>query len=285
MTAVFTVDHVSQVFQPRRSALAVVALDDVSLTVGKAERWGIVGESGSGKTTLLRLLAGLERPTSGAIAFEGAELTPAGRDSQRGFQDRGLRSRVQLVFQDPRSSLDPRMTVGAIVAEPLRGRRRRAGASSLSRPDRAARTAEVLAAVGLSADAARRYPHELSGGQRQRVAIARALAPNPDILLADEPVSALDVSVRAQILNLLTDLVAQMGLTLVLVSHDLGVVRHLCDRVAVLQHGRIVETGPTEQIYARPRQPYTQELLAAVPRLPAVLPPSDERKPPRPLQK
>ncbi|MDR0417338.1 MAG: ATP-binding cassette domain-containing protein, partial [Propionibacteriaceae bacterium] len=262
MTAVFTVDQVSQIYRPRRGHPPVQALDSVSLTVEAGQRWGVVGESGSGKTTLLRLLAGLQCPTSGTVSFEGRPLRA---DDRAGLHR--LHARVQLVFQDPRSSLDPRMTVGAIVTEPLRSRRlRRAGAIPA---DPAARLAEVLAAVGLPLDAARRYPHEFSGGQRQRVAIARALAPRPDILLADEPVSALDVSVRAQILNLLTDLVAQMDLTLVLVSHDLGVVRHLCDQVAVLQRGRIVESGPAEAVYAHPSHPYTQALLAAIPRLSA----------------
>jgi peptide/nickel transport system ATP-binding protein len=263
MTALFTVDHVSRRFETRRGRSGVQALDDVCVTIGAGERWGIVGESGSGKTTLLRLLAGLDRPTSGTIRFEGQLLDTGSRLSLARLQ-----ARVQLVFQDPRSSLDPRMTVGGIVAEPLRSRHlRRAGAARL---DPAARVAEVLQAVDLPTDAARRYPHEFSGGQRQRIAIARALAPRPDILLADEPVSALDVSVRAQILNLLTDLVGSMGLTLVLVSHDLGVVRHMCNKVAVVHRGRIVESGSAQDVYEEPREDYTRALLAAIPRLPTV---------------
>ncbi|MDR1513721.1 MAG: ATP-binding cassette domain-containing protein [Propionibacteriaceae bacterium] len=255
------VDHVTRTFGRRRSASRVQALDDVTLAVRAGERWGVVGESGSGKTTLLRLFAGLDAPTTGQVRFAGTRVDPANpRSLVR------LRSRVQLVFQDPRSSLDPRMKVGDIVTEPLRSRRaRRAGAVPA---DPRARLAEVLEAVGLPPDAAARYPHEFSGGQRQRIAIARALAPRPAILLADEPVSALDVSVRAQVLNLITDLVQTMGLTLVLVSHDLAVVRHLCDQVAVLRRGRVVESGPAAQVYANPADAYTKALLAAVPRLP-----------------
>jgi peptide/nickel transport system ATP-binding protein len=258
---VYDIDHVSRSFGRRKSATRVQALDDVTLSIAAGERWGIVGESGSGKTTLLRLLAGLDTPTAGEVRFQGAPL-----DVRDPASLARLRSSVQFVFQDPRSSLDPRMKVADIVTEPLRSRRlRRAGDIPL---DPRARLAEVLAAVDLPADAAGRYPHEFSGGQRQRIAIARALAPNPAILLADEPVSALDVSVRAQVLNLITDLVRTMDLTLVLVSHDLAVIRHLCDQVAVLQHGRVVEQGPAAEVYAHPAADYTAALLAAVPRLP-----------------
>lgn len=240
----------------------VLALDAVNLSLQKGERLGIVGESGSGKSTLVRILAGLDQPTSGRVWFGGRLIT--GLPERRlGF----LRAAVQMVFQDPRSSLNPRMRVGDIVTEPLRSRL--VGAQSRGRIDHRERLEQVLAAVGLPADSGDRFPHEFSGGQRQRIAIARALAPKPEVLIADEPVSALDVSVRAQVLNLLTELVAEAGLTLIVVSHDLLVVRYLCDQLAVMRAGQIVEHGNTEQIYAEPAQPYTQALLAAIPRIPS----------------
>ncbi|MCA0252213.1 MAG: ABC transporter ATP-binding protein [Actinobacteria bacterium] len=237
----------------------VNALQDVSLTVAPGQRLGIVGESGSGKSTLIRLLAGLDRPTTGQVWFDGTEVT--GRpERELGF----LRAAVQLVFQDPWSSLNPRMRVADIITEPLRSKlvRRQLPADV----DHRARLAEVMAEVDLPPEFADRYPHEFSGGQRQRIAIARALAPRPDVLIADEPVSALDVSVRAQVMNLLNDLVASRGLTLIVVSHDLMVVRHLCDTIAVMQSGRIVEHGSAEQVYDDPRTGYTKTLLAAIPR-------------------
>jgi peptide/nickel transport system ATP-binding protein len=232
-----------------RQYRTVRALDGVDIEVARGSRFGIVGESGSGKSTLARILLGLERPTAGTVEVDGKTVT-----GRRERDLRFLRETVQMVFQDPMSSLDPRMRVRDIVAEPLRD-----GAGD--------RVAELLAAVGLSAEAADRYPHQFSGGQRQRIAIARALAPRPSVLVADEAVSALDVSVRAQILNLLMDLTDRLGLTLIFVSHDLSVIRHLTDRVAVMRAGRIVETGPTAQVYAEPAHQYTRELLAAVPRL------------------
>lgn len=238
----------------------VLAVDGVELTVPRGGRLGIVGESGSGKTTLIRMLAALDRPSSGRIWFEGRDIT-ALRERELGF----LRASVQLVFQDPRSSLNPRMRVGDIITEPLRSRLvRRQLNAGLSASQR---LAEVLDAVGLPSDSADRFPHQFSGGQRQRIAIARALAPRPEVLIADEPVSALDVSVRAQVLNLLSDLAQQSGLTLIVVSHDLLVVRHLCDHLAVMHNGRIVESGPTAQVYEHPQQAYTRDLLAAVPRI------------------
>ncbi|MFI5952836.1 ABC transporter ATP-binding protein [Cryptosporangium sp. NPDC051539] len=229
----------------------VHALRGVSFTVRRGERFGIVGESGSGKSTLIRLLAGLDQPTSGAVRFDGRAVS--GRSER---QLRFLREQLQVVFQDPMSSLDPRMNVRQIVSEPLVGTRH---------PDPAGRVRELLAAVGLEAGAAGRYPHQFSGGQRQRISIARALAPQPSVLIADEPVSALDVSVRAQILNLLADLVDEFALTMVFVSHDLSVVRRVCDRVAVLHDGELVEVGTTDQVYSDRAQPYTRRLVAAIP--------------------
>ncbi|MGI6872514.1 ABC transporter ATP-binding protein [Amycolatopsis sp. 3B14] len=231
----------------------VRALRGVSFTVAAGQRFGIVGESGSGKSTLVRLLAGLDRPTSGEISFDGRRIDGL-PERKLGF----LRRAVQVVFQDPMGSLDPRMRVRDIISEPL-GRRD---------PDR---VAELLTAVGLPADAASRYPHQFSGGQRQRISIARALAPHPRVLIADEPVSALDVSVRKQILDLLAELTERFELTLVFVSHDLAVVRRVCDTVAVMRSGELVELGAVEQVYGDPRHPYTRELVAAAPNLRAEL--------------
>ncbi len=258
MTSVFTVDDVVRNFG--RGEGRIRALRGVSLDVESGTRLGIVGESGSGKTTLVRLLAALDRPTSGSISFRGRPLGRRPRDLAE------LRAGVQLVFQDPRSSLDPRMRIGTSITEPLRSPLLR-GLPGVP-GDAGERLVEVMSAVGLDPALAGRYPHELSGGQRQRVAIARALAPRPDVLIADEPVSALDVSVRAQVLNLLLRLVDEEGLTLLFVSHDLSVVRHLCDHVVVMRRGRIVERGPIAQVYDEPREAYTRALLAAIPRLP-----------------
>ncbi|WP_152363355.1 dipeptide ABC transporter ATP-binding protein [Microlunatus speluncae] len=256
--AVVAVHGVSRIFRrPRRSLFRpgdqVQALNNIDLEIRSGDRFGIVGESGSGKSTLLRLISGLDRPTSGSIAFDGTEISHQ-PESRLGF----LRRDLQVVFQDPQASLDPRMRVRDIIAEPM---------VSLGIPGVDARVAELLAAVGLPPDAARRFPHQFSGGQRQRISIARALSPRPRVLVADEPVSALDVTVRAQILDLLLDLVRDYRLTLIFVSHDLSVVRYLCDNVAVLHDGEIVERGPTAEVYARPQHPYTRELLAAVPTL------------------
>ena len=240
-----------------RPAPTVEALRGVSLTVRRGERVGIVGESGCGKSTLLRILSGLDTPTSGSVRVEGREI--AGLPERRlGF----VRERLQLVFQDPMSSLDPRMRVADIVAEPLVAQGRAAERG---------RVTQLLEAVGVEPAAARRYPHQFSGGQRQRISIARALAPEPGILVADEPVSALDVSVRAQVLNLIADLVDDFGLTLVFVSHDLSVVRHTCERVVVMEAGRIVEEGSTARVYDDPQHPYTRRLVASIPTLQGAL--------------
>jgi peptide/nickel transport system ATP-binding protein len=230
----------TRLFGPRKT---VTAVDDVSFELHGDETLGVVGESGSGKTTLMKLLLGLERPDEGSVSYLGGSL----------------RHEVQVVFQDPASALDPRMRVADIIAEPLRVLR--------IEGDHRTRVAELMEAVGLPHAYARRYPHEFSGGQRQRIAIARALAPQPRVLIGDEPVSALDVSVRAQILNLLEDLRVSFQLTLVLVSHDLSVVRHMTDRVLVMQQGRVVERGPTRDVFRAPQDPYTRLLLESIPRL------------------
>ncbi|WP_153397590.1 ATP-binding cassette domain-containing protein [Ornithinicoccus halotolerans] len=256
----------------RHDPAVVHAVRGVSLDIAAGERVGIVGESGSGKTTLLRLLCGLDTPTSGEVYVQGRPV-----HDQPARRLRWLRRELQLVFQDPMGSLDPRMRVGQIVAEPLVAQR------IGSRAERRARVTELLERVGLPAEAADRYPHQFSGGQRQRISIARALAPRPHVLVGDEPVSALDVSVRAQVLNLVDEVVDGYGLTLVLVSHDLSVVRHVCDRVAVMRQGELVEVAPTEQLYRDPQHPYTRELLASVPHLADALgshPPDMERSQP-----
>ena len=238
----------TSLFKP---APEVRALKGISFEVPRGGRLGVVGESGSGKSTLLRILAGLDQPTSGSAIVAGNEVAGA-----KEAQLRELRQQLQIVFQDPMGSLDPRMTVEQIISEPLLVRGRSETAAERSRM-----VAEMLEAVGLPASAAERYPHQFSGGQRQRISIARALICRPQVVVADEPVSALDVSVRAQVLNLLADLVDEYGLTLVFVSHDLNVVRHLCDSVIVMQSGEIVEAGPTETVYRAPQHPYTQRLI------------------------
>jgi len=242
-----------------RAARRIVAVDSVSLELAPGETLAIVGESGSGKTTLARLLMRLENPDAGAIEFDGQDFLAA-----RGARLRALRREMQMVFQDPYASLDPRLSIEAQVGEPLEIHQ-----SQLSRAARRARVVEALEAVGLGAEALRRYPHEFSGGQRQRVGIARALVLRPKLVVADEPVSALDVSVGAQILALLAQLQRAYALTYLIVSHSLPVVAQLAARIAVMQRGRVVETGPAEQILERPVHPYTQALVAAVPALPA----------------
>ncbi|MDR3471067.1 MAG: ATP-binding cassette domain-containing protein [Devosia sp.] len=236
------------------SGPVVHAVDSVSLSIRRGETFAIVGESGCGKSTLARLLLRLIEPTSGQVLYDGQDLMalPAARM-------RRLRAEMQFIFQDPFSSLNPRMNVHTLIEEPLLVHTRMTGA------DRKARVAQLLQQVGLRPEHAGRYPHEFSGGQRQRIGIARALASNPKLLIGDEPVSALDVSVQAQIINLLGELKDAFDLTLIIISHDLAVIRHMSDRVAVMYLGQIVETGPAEQLFDRPRHPYTQALIEAIP--------------------
>ncbi|MGH7102208.1 MAG: ABC transporter ATP-binding protein [Acetobacteraceae bacterium] len=230
-------------------------MDGVSFSLAANEILGLVGESGSGKTTLGRSILRAIEPTGGRILFAGSDITHLSRRAMRPF-----RRRMQLVFQDPTSSLNPRLTVEQAVGEPLLIHRLAAGAS-----ERRRRVAALLAMVGLPADAIGRYPHEFSGGQRQRIGIARALAPGPEFLLADEPVSALDVSIQAQVVNLLLDIRARLGLTMLVVAHDIAVVEHLADRIAVMYLGRIVELAASRTLCRAPRHPYTAALLSAVP--------------------
>jgi peptide/nickel transport system ATP-binding protein len=266
------IDHVSKQYRlPREHLLSpapvVQALDDVSFTLHAGGSMGIVGESGSGKSTLARLVMALEAPTAGRVLLDGQDL-----NTLSAAELRRTRSKVQMVFQDPYGSLDPRRTVGQTVAEPL------AVLHGASRSEQRTRAGEALEAVGLRAADLAKYPHEFSGGQRQRIAIARALITRPKLIVADEPVSALDVSVQAQVLNLMQDLQDGFGVTYLFISHDLSVVDLVCDEVVVLQAGRIVEQGPPQRLFQRPEHPYTQRLLAAVPGLvPPTAAPAGER--------
>ncbi|MCP5271639.1 MAG: ABC transporter ATP-binding protein [Burkholderiaceae bacterium] len=257
-TPLLQVEHLGQRYRlPRQSlfapAPALVALDDISFTLQAGRSLGIVGESGSGKSTLARLVMALERPSQGRVLFDGQDLNALDATALR-----RTRAGFQMVFQDPFGALDPRRTVGQTVSEPL------ALVGVADATERSARCAEALEAVGLSAGDAAKYPHEFSGGQRQRIAIARALITRPRLIVADEPVSALDVSVQAQVLNLMQDLQERYGLTYLFISHDLAVVDLVCDDVLVLQRGRCVEQGPADTLLHAPGHPYTRRLLAAL---------------------
>ncbi|TQV80874.1 ABC transporter ATP-binding protein [Denitrobaculum tricleocarpae] len=252
-------DLVREYRLPRESLFAPPsrfrAVNGVSFSVEQGKSFGIVGESGCGKSTLARTVMGLEQPVSGRVLLEGRDISrlPA-------RELRSLRRKFQMVFQDPYGSLDPRLKVERIVAEPLE-----VLLPNVSRSERRARVEETLNSVGLKPSDADRYPHEFSGGQRQRVAIARALITEPSLIVADEPVSALDVSVQAQVLNLIMDLQTRRGLTFLFISHDLSVVRHITDEVAVMYEGEILETGPTHRVFSDPQHSYTKSLISAVP--------------------
>jgi len=239
----------------QRQVGAVRAVDGISFTIQRGETLGLVGESGCGKTTAGRTILGLYPATGGAARIEGQDI-----HSARGSDLLALRRKAQMIFQDPFASLNPRWTVGAIVGEPLRVHK-----LCHTQAERAARVKELLELVGLSARLINRFPHEFSGGQRQRIGIARALASNPSFIVCDEPISALDVSIQAQVVNLLEDLQDRFGLTYLFIAHDLSMVRHICDRVAVMYLGKLVELAAKDTLYESPRHPYTQALLSAVP--------------------
>ena len=261
MSALIEVDDLVKHFPIKRGVLfqrqigAVKAVDGVSFQVEEGETLGLVGETGCGKSTTARLLCRLMDPTSGMVKFQGEDIA-----ARKGDELKALHRDMQMVFQDPYSSLNPRKTVGSIISDPftIHGLHKGQG-------ERKRRVQELMDRVGLNPEHYNRYPHEFSGGQRQRIGVARAVALEPKLLIADEPVSALDVSIQAQVLNLLLGLRRELGLTLVFIAHDLSVVRHMCDRVAVMYLGKVVEIAPSDELYSRPRHPYTGALLSAVP--------------------
>ncbi len=265
--AILEVDRLSKVFSVPHGLVAraaVRAVDDVSFSIAPGQTLAIVGESGSGKTTVSKLILGLEQPTSGQIRFEGHDIQNMDRAAHKHY-----RRQVQAVFQNPYESLNPRLRVRTIIGEPVMAHER-VSAAELDK-----RVAQALEVVGLPASAAQLFPHEFSGGQRQRIAIARALVLRPRLLVLDEPISALDVSIRAQILNMLADVQEEFGLTYLLIAHDLSLVEHFSNQVAVMYLGSLVEAGPVAQVFSAPRHPYTQALLASVPR------PDPDHRPPK----
>jgi oligopeptide/dipeptide ABC transporter ATP-binding protein len=253
MTPLLEAKNLIKDYPSRDGRQPIRAVDGISLTLAKGATLGIVGESGSGKSTLARLILRLIEPTAGKVYFEGEDLL-----ALRGASLRRQRRDLQIVFQDPYASLDPRMTVEAIISEPLAIHR------VAGRAERRERVLNLLSLVGLDSSAARRYPHEFSGGQRQRIGIARAIALDPKLVVLDEPVSALDVSIQSQVLNLLLDLKDRLGLSYIVISHDLSVVEYMSDQIAVMYLGRIVERGPADRLFVEPRHPYTQALVSAV---------------------
>lgn len=259
MSELLRVNHLSKIYQSSGGLFdkkaKVSALQDVSFTLAKGETLGIVGESGCGKSTLGRIISRLDTPTTGEIIYKGEDLAKKSIAKLR-----PLRKEIQFIFQDPYASLNPRRQIGAIIEEPMR-------INGIAKAERQARALSLLEKVGLDKDSYERYPHEFSGGQRQRVVIARALTLQPELIIADEPVSALDVSIQAQVLNLFKELQEELKLTYIFVAHDLGVVRHISDRIAVMYLGKIVEIGKVEDIYNNPQHPYTKALLSAIPRI------------------
>lgn len=255
MTSILKLSNIRKEFTGT-SKKPIIAIDDVSLSVERGKTLGIVGESGSGKSTLGRVMLRLAEPTSGTIEFNGENLL-----ARNPREMRAIRSKIQMIFQDPMASLDPRMTVRELVREPLDIHK----IGTVEERNRAVE--EIAKNVGIAQDALEKYPHEFSGGQRQRISIARAVINRPELIVADEPVSALDVSIQAQILNLLRSLKEELNLTFVFISHDLSVVRYFADEVAVMYLGNIVEYAPTEEIFSNPKHPYTQALISAVPHI------------------